>query len=95
MVPHYSYLQELSNGMFYEGISSTMTHIGPQRVTPLGGLLFKISLVYFTLWTSKFESTSDQLIKRRVVPIKGFSFEEKTISNVYYVNDKLARTSVM
>ena len=36
--------QELSNGMFYQGIASTMTHniIGPQRVTPLGALLFKI-----------------------------------------------------
>ena len=22
--------------MFYKGIGSTMTHIGPQRVTPLG-----------------------------------------------------------
>ena len=40
--------------MFYKGIGSTMTHIGPQRVTPLGALLFNISLVYFTLWTSKF-----------------------------------------
>ena len=36
LVPSYSSLQELSNGMFYKGISSTMTHIGPQRVTPLG-----------------------------------------------------------
>ena len=54
LVPNYSSLQELSNGMFYKGIASTITHIGPQRVTPLGALLFIISLVYFTLWTSKF-----------------------------------------
>ena len=40
--------------MFYKCIAITMTDIGPQRVTPLGALLFKISLVYFTLWTSKF-----------------------------------------
>ena len=45
--PKYSSLQELSNGMFYKGIASTMTHIPPQRVTPLGALLFIISLVYF------------------------------------------------
>ena len=51
MVPNYSSLQELSNGMFYKGIASTMTDIGPQRVTPLGALLLKISLVYFTLDT--------------------------------------------
>ena len=49
LIPNYSFLQELSNGMFYKGITSTMTHIGPQRVTPLGALLFIISLVYFTL----------------------------------------------
>ena len=48
LLPNYSSLQELSNGMFYKGIASTMTDIGPQRVTPLGALL-KI-----TLWTSKF-----------------------------------------
>ena len=54
LVPNYSSLQELSNSMFYKGIASTMAHIGPQRVTPLGALLFIISLVYFTLWTSKF-----------------------------------------
>ena len=54
LMPKYSSLQELSNGMFYKGIASTITHIGPQRVTPLGALLFIISLVYFTLWTSKF-----------------------------------------
>ena len=44
-MPKYSSLQELSNGMFYKGIDSTMTHIGPQRVTPLGALLFIIALV--------------------------------------------------
>ena len=54
LLPNYSSLQELSNGMFYKGIASTMTDIGPQRVTPLGALLKIISLVYFTLWTSKF-----------------------------------------
>ena len=39
LVPKYSSFQELSNDMFYKGIASTMTHIGPQRVTPLGALL--------------------------------------------------------
>ena len=29
LIPNYSTLQELSNGMFYKGIASTMTDIGP------------------------------------------------------------------
>ena len=54
LIPNYSSLQELFKGMLYKDIASTMTDIGPQRVTPLGALLFSISLVYFTLWTYKF-----------------------------------------
>ena len=58
LIPNYSSLQELSIGMFYKGIASTMTDIGPQRVTPLGALLFSISLVYFTLWITNLDMCS-------------------------------------
>ena len=49
MVPKYSSFQELSNDMFYKGIASTMTDIGPQRVTPLGALLKIISIQLLAL----------------------------------------------
>ena len=43
--------QEISNVMFYKVIASTISQLGPQRVTPFRDLLLKISIVYFTLWT--------------------------------------------
>ena len=49
LLPNYSSLQELSNGMFYKGIASTMTDIGPQRVTPLGALLFLLYTLLYGL----------------------------------------------
>ena len=40
------------------------------------------------------ESMTGQLEDKRMMPIKGFSFEDKIIRNVYYENEKLARKSI-
>ena len=40
------------------------------------------------------ESMTGQLVDKRMMPIKGFSFEDKIIRNVYYENEKLARKSI-
>ena len=49
-MPKYSSLQELSNGMFYKGIAST---IDPYRATE-GDPTWGSIIHHFTLWTSKF-----------------------------------------